>query len=209
MGVNLVLSAMNEELLPLSVTDVRQFVYCARVVYYTRFLELPRPVTYKMEEGKYQHQRSSELARRRSLRAYGLSEGERHFSVCIHSQRLGLSGLLDMVIDTELEVIPVEFKYSTGLLGLNHKYQLTAYALLVEDSWDRPVRRGFVYRIPEKEAVEMVITANMRRHVHGLLDEIRAMLRGGALPRPTPYRQRCVDCEFRRLCGDVELGDSS
>jgi CRISPR-associated exonuclease Cas4 len=198
---------MSQELLLLSVTDVRQFVYCARVVYYTRFLELPRPVTYKMEEGRYQHQRSSELERRRSLRAYGLSEGDRPFSVRLYSQRLGLSGLLDMVIDTPSELIPVEFKHSTGQPGLNHKYQLTAYALLVEDRWHRPVRRGFVYRIPEKEAVEILITSNMRRHVHALLDEIRAMLRQGGRPRPTPYRQRCVDCEFRRLCGDVEAGD--
>lgn len=194
---------MDAEPISLTVTDIRQFVYCARVVYYTRYLELPRPVTYKMEEGKLQHGRSARLERRRSLRTYGLDEGERHFSVRLYSHRLGLSGLLDMVIETQDEVIPVELKHTTGALELNHKYQLTAYGLLVEDQWDRPVRRGFVYRIPDKEAVEVPITPNMRRHVHRLLGEIRAMLDSGRRPNPTRHRGRCVDCEFRRLCGDV------
>ena len=194
---------MDEPQVVLTVTDVRQFVYCPRIVYYTRYLEVPQPETYKMEEGKLQHQRSAGLERRRSLRTYGLEEGERHFSVRLYSRRLGLSGLLDMVIETSSEVIPVEFKHTMGALGLNHKYQLTAYALLVEERWGRPVRRGFVYRIPEKEAVEVPITPNMRRHVHRLLAEMREMLAQGGRPAPTRHRGRCVDCEFRRLCGDV------
>ncbi len=192
-----------EEQIGLTVTDVRQFVYCPRIVYYTRYLEMPQPVTYKMDEGKMQHQRSVELERRRSLRSYGLSEGERHFGVRLYSSRLGLSGLLDMVIETPTELIPVEFKHTTGDLGLSHKYQLTAYALLVEDERGRPVRRGFIYRIPEKIAVEVLITPNMRRHVQRILSEIRQMLIHGRQPAPTRRRGRCVDCEFRRLCGDV------
>ena len=192
------------EPLSLRVTDVKQYVYCPRIIYFTYCLPVKRPLTYKMVEGKLSHEETRALERRRSLRAYGLSEGERHFSVHLYSERLGLSGLLDMVIITSAEVIPVEFKHTTGKLGLNHKYQLAAYALLVEDKWQRPVRRAFVYFIPAKKALEVPITANMRRFVVKTLGKIRALVAAELLPEATRHRGRCVDCEFRRYCNDVD-----
>ncbi len=197
-------NGVREEPLALKVTDVRQYVYCPRIVYFTCCLPLKRPVTYKMVEGQLAHEETAALERRRSLRAYGLSEGERHFSVHLYSERLGLSGLLDMVITTPTEVIPIEFKHTTGKPGLNHKYQLAAYALLVEDKWQRPVRRAFVYFIPAKQALEVPITPNMRRFVIKTLGKIRAMVATELLPGPTHHRGRCVDCEFYRYCNDVD-----
>jgi len=190
-------------MIQLTVTDIKQYLYCPRIVYFTYCMPLRRPTTYKMEEGKLQHRRTGELERRRSLRAYGLSQGERHFDVHLYSERLGLSGHLDMAIVTSQEAIPVEFKHSAGKLGLNHKYQLAAYALLVEERWDRPVRRAFVYFIPLKRAQEVAITPNKRRFVVKTMEGIRRMVSSEAMPEPTRHRGRCADCEFRNFCGDV------
>lgn len=188
----------------LTVSDVKQYPYCPRIVYYTYLLPLrARPTTYKMAEGKLEHDRTTELEERRSLRAYGLTEGVRHFDVALASERLGLRGRLDMVIETSSEVIPVDFKNSEGKVGLNHKYQLTAYALLVEEAWGRPVRRGFIYLVPQKRAQEVRITSNMRGWVHKALREIRETLAREATPAPTRVCSRCTDCEFRNLCPDV------
>jgi len=188
------------ERIPLVVTDIKNYLYCPRVVYFGYFYPGPRPVTYKMEEGKRSHQRTEALEERRTLRAYGLRDGEREFGVRMHSERLALSGLLDMAIVREQEAIPVEFKHSTAGLRLNHKYQLTAYALLAEERYGRPVRRGFVYFIPLKRAVEVAITPHMRRYVTRMLREIRQMLATERMPRGTGQRGRCVECEFRRMC---------
>ncbi len=188
----------------LTVTDVRQWVYCPRIVYFTRCLDIPRPTTYKMTEGQVAHLETAKLERRRSLRTYGLREGERHFDVRLRSPRLGLAGRLDMaIIVPGGEAIPVEFKRTTGRLGLHHKYQLAAYALLVEERWERPVRRCFVYFIPKKEAQEVPVTPNMRRFVVRCLAAIREMAATGAMPKPTRHRGRCAECEFRNYCGDV------
>jgi CRISPR-associated exonuclease Cas4 len=203
----------------LTVSDVKQYPYCPRIVYYSYLLPLrARPTTYKMREGQRAHERLEELEERRSLRAYGLASGVRHFDVALTSERLGLSGRLDMVIETSPapgqrsshEVIPVDFKNTEGTapgtrsgVGLNHKYQLTAYALLVEEVWKRPVRRGFIYVALEKRAVEVRITANMRGWVRKALREIRAMLATETKPPATRVRARCKDCEFRNYCDDV------
>jgi CRISPR-associated exonuclease Cas4 len=123
-----------------------------------------RPVTYQMTEGILEHQRTEALEQRRSLRAYGLSDGERQFNLALRSERLGLSGRLDLLIVREGEAIPVEFKNSTAGLALQHKYQLAAYALLVEELTERSVRRAFVYYIPKRAAQEVAITPAMRAY---------------------------------------------
>ena len=190
-----------------TVTDVRQYVYCPRVVYYTycQPLRKDRKGTYKMQAGEESHEDTEKKEARRSLRAYGLDEGERHFAVHLHSDHLGLTSLLDMVITTRTEVIPVEYKHSTGSVGLHHKYQLAAYALLAQEKWDRPVRRGFFYFIPPKRAEEMIITGNRRHFVRRTLWEIRRMIDSEEKPAPTRHSGRCTDCEFRRYCDDRGL----
>lgn len=186
----------------LTVTDIKNFAYCARVVYYHYFLPT-RPTTFKMDEGKQAWEHTEELEERRSLKAYGLSDGEREFNVELVSQRLGVAGKLDMAIVRRYEVIPVEFKNTTGQASLNHKYQLAAYGLLCEERFERPVRRGFVYLIPQKRAVEIQLTPEARQFTVQLLRRVQRMLDREKLPVPTRNRARCRDCEFRRWCNDI------
>ncbi|MGI9049199.1 MAG: CRISPR-associated protein Cas4 [Rubrobacteraceae bacterium] len=192
-------------LLDLTVTDIRQHVYCPRIPYYRYTMPLERPVTAKMDLGKEEHETTSAKEARRTLKAYGIKEGERRFGVDLYSKILGLRGKIDMVILTPREVIPVEYKMAAGV-GLHHKYQLTAYALLAEHTYSRTVSRAFVYLTPEKKAVEVPITPAMRKHVKKIVAELRDAAENERLPRPTPHRARCTDCEYRRFCGDVLTG---
>ena len=190
-------------LLDLTVSDVRQHVYCPRIPYFRLGPRLPhRFVTGAMQEGIVEHRRTEELEHRRSLRAYGLADGERVFDVQMRSTRLGLGGRLDMVICRAGEVIPVEFKNSRAGLGLHHKYQLTAYALLAEEHFGRPVRRTFVYFIPLKQAREVAITPATRAYTRRVLNEIRAAVAGERMPEGTRVLARCRACEFLPYCND-------
>ena len=191
--------------LELNVTDIRQHVYCPRIPYYRYTLPLERPVTAKMDLGKEEHETTSAREACRTLKAYGIKEGERRFGVSLYSESLGLRGKIDMVVFTPHEVIPVEYKM-TGEVGLHHKYQLTAYAMLAEHTFGGAVNRAFAYLTPAKKAQEVPITPAMRAHVKKVLAELRTSIQNERLPRPTPHRKRCTDCEYRRFCGDVLTG---
>lgn len=191
--------------LELTVTDVRQHVYCPRIPYYRYTLPLERPVTAKMHLGKDEHETTSAKEARRTLRSYGIEEGERRFGVDLYSENLGLRGKIDMVISTPHEVMPVEYKMAAGI-GLHHKYQLTAYAMLAEHTFGGTVTRAFVYLTPVKRALEVPITSAMRAHVKKILAGLHDSIENERLPRPTPHRKRCTDCEYRRFCGDVLAG---
>lgn len=188
----------------LTVSDVKQYFYCPRVVFYTYCLHSKRPTTYKMKEGTLEHEEIEEKEERRSLKAYGLAEGERKFNISLNSPRLGLTGKLDMAILTKNEIIPVDFKNTSGSSGLNHKYQLTGYALLVEDLWQKPVRRAFIYLAPQKRAQEVIITDNMRLFFKQTLAKIRNMIEKESLPGPSRKPAHCTDCEFRNFCNDTD-----
>jgi CRISPR-associated exonuclease Cas4 len=186
------------------VTDLKQWVYCPRVLYYHYCLPDVRPVTYKMEAGIEAGQAEEGREERRSLRAYGLSEGEREFNVPVTSARWGLRGEIDMVITVPRtgEVIPVDYKLSK-IAGPHFQLQLAAYSLLLEEARGCIVRHGFLYHIPLRRAERVTIGERLRRKLTIALGEMRAMVTTEKMPAPTPNLRKCVACEFRRFCNDV------
>ena len=185
------------------VSDIKQYFYCPRVVYHTYYTPVVRPTTHPMQIGAVQHEVLSVLERRRTLSRYGLDTGSRQFHISLHAESLGLSGVLDLLIQTEDEAFPVEFKSTTQRLNLNAKYQLTAYALMVEECLGKSVSQGFIYRIPTQRITAVPISETLRRRTLDAIKQIRRMLSDEWMPPPTPQRGKCVECEFRRFCADV------
>lgn len=196
---------IREEAEPLvfRVIDLKQYIYCPRVAYYHLVLPDVRPITYKMVSGQERHAAEEDRERRRSLRTYGLDAGERAFNVPLWSAEMGLSGELDMLITTASERIPVDYKDSDKA-GAHFRLQLMAYGRLLEMAGEGPpVRRGFLYLMPLRKAVEVSFTPRLRQELAAALDDLRAMGLRQRVPSPTAKPARCVDCEFRRFCNDV------
>jgi len=191
------------QLIPLRVNDLKQFEYCQRIVFYNTVMPLERKVTFKMRRGAEAELRLDALEKRRSLRRYKLTEGERRFHVSLASERLGLSGKIDLLIVSPQGYFPVDFKYTKGRPRHNHIMQLAAYAVLVEEYFHTTVDVGFIYLAPIEELVSVRITRELKDRVALCLQEIRDMVREGILPAPTPVRARCQECEFRNYCGDI------
>ncbi len=190
-------------MLMLNVSDLRQYTYCPRIVYYHYCLPSIRPVTYKMEAGKAAQEMEEDREQRRSLRVYGVTDGEREFNVWLESTVLSMRGQLDMVIQRHDEIIPVEYKNSPGRGGKHIDIQLAAYGLLLEEETELPAQRSFIYYIPERHAQVILLDATLKANVKHTLKEIRAMIRAERMPAPTPARSKCAICEFRRFCNDV------
>jgi CRISPR-associated exonuclease Cas4 len=190
-----------------TVTDLKQYSFCPRIVYYTYCLPLIRPTTYKMEAGISAHEGAGERARRRTLAAYGLKQGERHFDVLLKSEELGLRGRLDLLIQTDEwgggELIPVEYKLTRQRVGGHVRSQLAAYGIMLEEAWGRPARSAFVYSLVTRGATRVELTEALRADVRQAVRSMREMVTREAMPEPAGSRRRCVNCEFRRFCNDV------
>ena len=185
------------------VSDLRQYAYCPRIVYYHYCLPAIRPTTYNMEAGTLAHRDEAQRERRRSLRVYHLKDGERYFDLPLESQELGLRGKVDMAVKRAEEIIPIEYKNSPGRSGKHILLQLAAYGLLLEQQFQLPARRGFIYYIPARRSREVLLGDELREEVLGVVAEIRAMVKAERMPPPPRRRGKCAICEFRRFCNDV------
>jgi len=185
-----------EEPIYFRVTDLKQWFYCPRIVYFQFLMPDLRPKTYSMEEGALKH---AELRRRRR-RWRGLPEGEYRWDVALRSDELHASGLVDLVIDTVDELIPVDFKDSLKA-SAHFKMQLVAYGIMLEEMGKR-VERGFVYLLPRRRAEEVRLTARMKSKVRRAFGEMLKSVLGEEMPPPPKSQAQCVACEFRRFCGD-------
>lgn len=197
------------DLATIEVSDLKQWRYCPRVVWYRYCLPAIRPITDLMQQGRRHHRAEEGREERRSLRSYGLSVGERVFDLAIYSNQLGLRGRIDLTIavpdrvSPKAEAVVVDYKDSEERIGPHFKLQLAAYALMVEEAWGLPVRVGFIYQIPLRQAQRIPITPTLRRNVIEGVATIRRSIAGESMPPPPASRGRCVNCEFRRFCNDV------
>lgn len=188
----------------LTVTDLKQWTYCPRVVFYRYCMPRLRPLTVKMEAGLETHEDEKARERRRSGQIYGLVNAERIETVRLESEAMGISGLVDLVLRQGDQVWPVEYKLSRRTQIASHfKLQLAAYGLLLEEVWQVQAQEGFLYSLVTRKAECIPLTKRLRNKVLSTMEAIRAMVEAEQTPAPTAKRARCTNCEFRRFCNDV------
>lgn len=187
----------------LSVNDLKQFLYCPRIVYYHWVMPLHPPATFLMQRGHHQEERFERLEPRRVLSRYGFQEATRHFGLEIIAESLGLIGKVDLILEGAARIAVVEFKATASKLAENWKVQLCAYGLLAEQRFHRPCPVGFVMLNDSDELVEVELSDRLREQTIASLRQARGLVMTQQFPEPTPVRARCSQCEFRNFCGDM------
>jgi len=190
-------------MIELRVTDIKQYEYCPRVVYFSYLMPVEKKTTFKMEHGKLAEDDVDRLEKRRGLKEYGLTSGERFFHVWLRSEKLGLSGKLDLLLHTPDGRFPVDFKETRSVVWKNHVSQLVGYSLLVEENYSCTVNLGYLYFLPEEKVVPVAITREDKETARQVLQGMREMLERESMPEPSQVEGRCEECEFRNFCGDV------
>ena len=185
------------------VTDLKQWAYCQRIVYYHRVMPATGKPTFKMREAIAAQDLIESLEMRRGLQGYGLESARRRFNVWLSDIELGLSGKADLVLEAAERVAIVDFKLTGGEVGENHRMQLAGYSMLAEAAYGVPASVAFLYRIPDNQVFGIEITSELRRRVTLAVAEIREITETQLCPPPTSVRGRCVECEYANYCGDI------
>ena len=185
------------------VTDLKQWAYCPRVVYYHRVLPGAGKATWKMREAVSAQEMIERLELRRGLREYGWEGATRRFGLWLASDSLGLNGKLDLLLERGGEGAVVDFKLTSGEMGENHRMQLSGYATLVEECYGVRVDTAFLYRIPDDRIFAFAVTAAWKHRVAEAISEIQRLENSAWCPEPTALRARCVECEYANFCGDI------
>ena len=192
-----------------SVTDIKQYIYCPRIVYFDRVLRAKPIFGSQQGDSKELHEDYVAKEMRRKDAIYYSPEfvgaGKLMFS-SLCSSTYGLQGNVDCIIKTARgEYIPVEYKNMNsdkGRVCMQHKYQLVGYALLIEDNFNTVVKRAFVDYIPEELILQFEITPTMKIFVKRVLGHIRRIIKEEELPPVRVARYKCGGgCGHRQICG--------
>ncbi len=182
-----------------TVVDVKRYAYCPRIVFITHVLHLEERVSEAMEMGAEEHDTSFITPLLAKLRVSRVLRG-----LELESERLGLVGKLDYLLVTrDRELVPVEVKWSESLGGRikwDHRVQLAAYALLVEDNLGSTVKRGYVYYLKDKRIVETLIDDEIKGIVRRMLSSMHEMVLMERDPGVRAPLSRCLNCGYLSYC---------
>ena len=206
-----------------SVSELRQWSYCPRVVWYGRSMGDYRPTSGAMKAGIDAEAERQRLETRRGFSQYGITAVDKRFQFSVRSDSLGLAGRIDCLIETtdvtfeEAQAglrpnewnwddplfVPVEYKTTFRVQQKHNVMQLAAYARMLESLTGTAVPFGFIVMLPEEEVLKIEISSEIKRSLDFLIEEVQRGLVSDELPRPTPHSGKCQNCEFRRFCNDV------
>ena len=189
----------------LTPTDIKQYFYCKAIPYLNHVMDVWEPQTEYKDQGKENHLNLQKLEKRRKSLLKHLKlplNSKKLFRVPLKSQRLMIKGILDCLIITPNEYIPVEYKVARKpkKIPANHKYQITAYALLVEDSFNTIVRKAYIYYQVNDKLAKVNITDSLRRGIIKVLHELNEMINYEREPLIRPFLPKCKACLLNRVC---------
>jgi len=189
---------------PLTVTHILEHLYCPRFTYFEYVLGLPehqerRPLVQKGREVHLERRRINPNYLRKKLGVV-----QRQFDVPMASVALGIRGVVDEVLTlADGTMAPFDYKFAEdpGRVYQNQKMQSTLYALLIRETFQVPVRRGFLcYTRSNFRVVELEHTEEDFARARAIVQEVLSVIQTGLFPQATPWKARCSDCCYRNIC---------
>ncbi|NPA69646.1 MAG: CRISPR-associated protein Cas4, partial [Crenarchaeota archaeon] len=181
--------------------DIKEFVYCPRIIYFTRILGLRMPITERMMYGiEIQDELKKTEERRKTIFKKVKVDGYKIFNKVFKCPEYGLVASVDYFIDKRGIIIPVELKaYDSDNLYKSHEYQVLFQALTIELSTGNVVRECYVYYIESDKIFKIVVNDSKRIELIKLILKIRDLISSENIPEPS-RSVRCRCCQFRNIC---------
>ncbi len=199
----------NQDLIP--VRALNQVTYCNRL-YYLEYVESLMPINEHVEDGIFQHRRVDDPDLQNRPRKDGAVVHTR--SVQLSSERLGITGKLDVVEEKDGRTYPVEYKRGNGPGGEsgrpefweNDGVQLCAQAMLLEEERGITIPSAILYYMGSKTRVDVPMDDDLRTRTLQAIRVIRELSLRDTPPTPLPpeLRHRCFGCSLVTICQPEE-----
>lgn len=186
----------------LTATDLMNYSYCPRIIYYVHVLKRPQFTTSKEYKGREKESDFQHKAKRTKV-VKDSPKLPKLFKVTLESEKLGIKTIVDSImVDKEKnEAYPIQAKYSfkPSKLYRAQLFQIIMESMLIEECLGYKSPFGFIKFLRSGELVK-VDTEKRRQEVLEAFQSIEKIMATESFPKPTKYRKRCVDCCFKSIC---------
>ena len=189
------LAGLEERGLPtISLSALQHYAFCPRQCALIHN-EQAWAENYLTAQGRSLHERvdSGEPETRKGVRF------ER--SVHVSAQRLGISGIIDLVehdIQTG-RLKPVEYKRGKPKPEPFDEIQLCAQALCLEEMTGQTISEGALWYMQTRHRVPVAFSDGLRTQTLAVIAQVRELLASGQTPPPV-YGKRCKACSLVEVC---------
>jgi len=198
------LSLQTEEQIFLTPSEVIEYLFCPRFIYFIHCLNIPQheEQRFKVLMGRELHEKRSKSNKDYLRKKIGCIKREN--LVYLISERYHLKGEVDEVLLLEDNTrAPLDYKFTEykDCLYKTHKIQSILYALLIMDNYACKVKRGFLCYVRSKNLLKEIIFKDRDfEKINDIIIEMIFIIQNGYFPKATPYKVRCIDCCYKNIC---------
>lgn len=193
----------------LSPSDIMEYLYCPRFVYFMYCLDLTQneKSRYKVVLGREIHRRKA--VRNKKYLRKKIGAVDKKIEVRLISKRYGIHGIVDEVITLKNETMaPLDYKFSEyrNRMFRTHRFQSVLYAIMIEETFDKNVTRGYICYTRSKNKLKKVkIKGSDRDEAVEILEDVRKIINKGYFPSGPNSVKKCVDCTYNSVCIGAKL----
>lgn len=195
---------MNNDFVYITASDVIEYNFCPRFIYYMKTLVLKRHEhkRYLVNKGRDIHE--LKLVKNKDYLRKKIGVEAKELDVYLGSEKLHLVGRMDEVLYlNDGTMAPLDYKYAEyqERLFKTLRHQQIIYSLLIEEQYKKPVNRAFIVYIRSKNYIkEFEITKKDKQKTLKQITEIFDIIENGYFPKGTGNSRKCADCTYRNLC---------
>lgn len=179
---------------------IRQHIFCPRIPYFELLYEVKVEKPYWTKIGQDHHKIMQSALKRVNFSRLGIRSKSitPKFNLKLSDENMNYYGVVDCLLITMENVIPVEFKLQGDAISLSHELQLSAYGILAEKIFNKKFETGLIiYGKREKIAI-----CKRNDKVIKVVDEIISNLSLISVPESNAQISKCAQCEFLNYCND-------
>ena len=195
---------MNQNVSSIPISMLRQYCFCPRIPYFYLYKNISIIEKPWMSDGFKNQEKLEMLLKRRNLKEYGVRDITGiSYDVSLQSHLLNIHGKCDGILMCQNEIIPLEFKDSEySRFNRGARVQLCAYALLLEEKYQKPVTQAFLLYGEKGKAHKLPIDNELRQEFQTILVAVNKLLENCCLPQSSASEKQCCQCEFQNFCAD-------
>ena len=192
----------NENRKYISATDLQEFWYCPRFIYFMYVLRIRQyeEKRIKVQIGREVHKAKS-LEKEYLRKALGVVKQEKE--VYLSNEELGICGIIDEILHLEDGSITLlEYKFAENKFKFRTQFfQAVYYSLLIDSNYDTDVKLCyFVYTRSGTKPVKYLISQKHKSYINDCISEFKRVYYEGYYPKRTKYLRQCPDCTYNRIC---------
>lgn len=188
----------------ITISDVLEYLFCPRFIYFMHCLDIPQhqEKRFKVVKGREVH--AEKLVTNPDYLRKKLGVTKKEANVFIASKQHHIKGIVDEVLFLDDgTAAPFEYKYAEfkDTIFKTYHFQLVLHALMILENYGVDVKKGFICFTRSNNRIEEVDFTD-KDFVKGIeiVKEIIAIIEEGYYPKRTNNKNRCIDCCYNRIC---------